>query len=386
MIKLALTGILFIISIINVQAAQWSLTGSLNPSFEYDDNIFMRDTNKVSDFHSQITPTLKTSYGLENVDITLSTGYTVDRYDKSRYLDQENPFYRLNSIYQTERSSWGLDLSYIESSSRSEAVEDTGDFETNSTSSTKMVSPSFSYQLSERDSIFISGSYYERKFSTIDFSDSESFIITTNWQHQFTERFNGGISISAGNTKFNEDKSNTDDDSYNISFTSMYNISEIWAINGRIGLRQVNSEKTGTLGDIDKSSDVGSSLDFSVSYSHDVDTANFSIARSISPSSTGEINEHDTIDLSLSRQLSETLTASISSSYQETRSAFDNLSDNRKYFSVTPSLNWNFRHNTSLGLSYRYRNQKESFDGTNADSNTLMLTLNYNWDGLHVSR
>ena len=85
--------------------------------------------------------------------------------------------------------------------------------------------------------------------------------------------------------------------------------------------------------------DVGSSLDFSVSYSHDVDTANFSIARSISPSSTGEINEHDTIDLSLSRQLSETLTASISSSYQETRSAFDNLSDNRKYFSVTPSLN-----------------------------------------------
>lgn len=386
MYKLMSVSLLSCVLLPSVQAAEWSLSGSLNPSLEYDDNIFMRDKNKVGDYHSRMTPTLIAAYKLEKSDVSFSTGYVMDRYETSRFLDNDDPFYRFNSTYQTQRSSWGLGLSYVESSSRSDAEEDTGDFETNSTSTTKTINPSFGYQLTERDSVSVSGRYTKREFSTIDFSDNETRTLSTSWQHQFTERLNGGLSLSANNNKSNGVISKTDDDTYNLSLTSSYDMSEIWTINGSVGVRQLDSKQTNAFGVTDKNTDSGSSLDINVSYKHDVDTANLSISRSVSASSTGNVNEHDVIRLSLSRQLSEMLTASISSSYQETRSASDSSTNVRKNINLTPSLNWNFSSNANLGLSYRYRQQKESQVKTNVSSNAIMLTLNYNWDGFRVSR
>jgi predicted porin len=384
--KIISIAVLCILPITYAQAAQWSLSGSLNPSLEYDDNIFMRDTNKVSDYHSRVTPTLVATYGLEKAEASFSTGYVMDRYETSRQLDQDDPFYKFNSSYQTQRSNWGLGLSYVESSSRSDAEDDTGDFETNSTSTTKSISPSFSYQLTERDAVSLNANYSDKTYSTTDFSNSETRSLSTSWQHQFTERLNGGLSLSANNNKSNGGTSKTDDDTYNLSLTTSYDMSEIWVIKGSVGVRQLDSKQTNALGVTDKNSDTGSSLDFNINYKHDVNAANLSVSRSISPSSTGDVNEHDKISLSLSRQLSETLTASISSSYQETRSASDDSTNVRKNINVTPSLNWTFAHNASLGLSYKYRQQKESQDDTNVSSNAIMLTLNYNWDGFRVSR
>lgn len=368
------------LSAANLQAAEWSITGTLNPSLEYNDNIFMRDTNKVGDYHASLTPTLVGAYALNQTNISLSTGYVIDRYEASRYLDNETPFFRFNSSHQTERSNWGLGLSYVKSSSRSEAEIDTGDFETDSTSTTRAITPSFVYQLTERDSLSVRGGFTKREFSTLDFSDTETKFISTGWQHQFTERLNGGLNLSANNSKSSLLTSTTENDSYDLSLTSTYNLSEIWAINGKVGVRQLENKQTN-----DTSS--GSSLDFNVSYKFDIDTANLSVSRSLFASDAGGVNERDQVNVTFSRQLSETVTARISSSYQETRSASTgNSNDLRKNFSVRPSIDWSFTSNVNFGLSYNYRQQKDSQAGTNVDSNALMLTLNYDWDGLRVSR
>ena len=369
----------------NVQAAEWALSGNVNSSLEYDDNIFMRNENKLGDYHASMSPTLKVAHALENFESSLSTGYVSDRYETSSQLDTDNPFLRFETGYKTEQSIWGLDLSYVESSSRSEAEEDSGDFETNSTSTTESITPSYSFQLSERDVLLINASYSTKEYSTTDFSDSRLRSLSTNWQHQFTERFNGGVSLSVSNNKSIGLFSTTDDDTYNVSLTTKYDLSEIWAINGSVGIRQLNSEQTDLFGYTEDSSDAGPSLDMSVNYKGELNNVDVNLSSSISPSSTGGVTEQDRFSLNWSRELSETITARISTSYQKTTSTI-NSNDERENISFSPSVNWKFSRDASLGLSYRFRQQKEELDDSDASSQTVMLTLNYNWDGFKVSR
>tara|TARA_R110002074_G_scaffold364915_1_gene538514 strand:- start:28448 stop:29614 length:1167 start_codon:yes stop_codon:yes gene_type:complete len=372
----------------NVHAAEWSLSGSINPSLKYDDNIFMRDENKLADYQSSMSPTLTGAYKLENTQTSVSAGYVIDRYEASQQLDQENPFVRLDTQYQTERSNWGLGLGYTENSSRSEAEADTGtgNFETNSTVTTKSISPNYSFKVTELDSLSINVNYTDRAYSTTDFSNSKSRSLSTSWQHQFTERLNGGLSLSASNNKSDGLDLQTDDDTYNLSLISKYDLSEVWTIDGSVGVRRLNSRQTDAFGFVDKNTSSGVTLSFNVSYKHEVDTASLGLSRSVSPSSTGDVNEQDKLSLSWSRQLSERFSTSINGSIQSTRSASDNSSDKRDYINISPAVNWKMSPDTIISLSYNYRQQKESEANTNASSNSVMLTLNYNWDGFTASR
>jgi len=369
----------------HANAAEWALTTTLNPSLEYDDNIFMRE-DKQGDYHASASPTLVVSRELENSALSLSAGYVLDRYETARQLNTDNPFWRFSSQYQTERSQWSLGLSYAESTSRNDAADDTGDFETNAIVTSQSVSPSYSFQWSERDSLSLNASYSKRDYSTADFSNNETRSLSSSWQHQFTERFNGGVTVSVSNIESTGLLLTTDDDTYNVSLTSHYELSEIWSMGGSVGLRQLQSEQTDLFGSTTKNKSNGQSLDLNVAYKGDIDSFNMGLSRSISPSSTGDVNEVDKFNISLSRQLSETLKASISASYQVTTSASDDSSDKRENTQLSPSINWQFASESSLSLSYNYRQQKESALNTNVNSNGIMLTLNYDWDGLRASR
>ena len=369
-----------------LEAAEWSLSGTVDPSLEYDDNIFMRNTKKLGDYHATMRPTLKVMHQLEHTETSLSTGYVIDRYDALSELDTENPFVSLSTQYNTQRSQWGLDINYTENTSRSDAADDTGDFETNSISTTESISPSFSYQLTEKDSLSVNARYTEREYSTTDFSNSKNRQLSANWQHQFTERFNGGVSFSVNNNKSKSLTSFTDDDTYNFSVTTSYDLSEIWAINGSVGVRELSSERTGDFGVVNSNTSTGSSLDLTISYKKNQDTASISLSQSVSPSNSGDVNEQEKIRASWSRDLTENISATIIASFQTTESAIDDGNDKRENISVSPSINWMFSPEATLGLSYNYRQQKESEADTDAVSNALMFTLNYNWDGFRVSR
>lgn len=386
MFKRTLLALLGTLTITASQAAEWSLSGTINPSLKYDDNIFMRDGNELADYRATVNPTLTAAYKLENSETSVSAGYVIERYETSRQLDRENPFVNFNTQHQTERSSWGLGFNYAESSSRSDAEADTGDFETNSTVTTQSISPSYSFQVTELDSLSINGSYTDKTYSTTDFSNSKSHSLSTSWQHQFTERLNGGLSLSANNNKSEGLTIQTNDDTYNLSLTSQYDLSEVWAINGSVGVRQLNSEQTDVFGFTNKNSSSGSTLSFDVSYKHEVDTASLSLSRSVSPSNTGDVNEQDRLSMQWSRQITERLSTSISGSYQASTSASDSGGDKRENINISPSVNWKMSPDASISLSYNYRQQKESEANTDAISNAVMLTLNYDWDGFRASR
>ncbi len=368
-----------------LHAAEWTITANANPSIQYDDNVLMEE-DKQDSFHFAIRPTTVMGHALENSASSISVGYKIDRYMSLSELDTENPFIQAQTQHQTERSEWGLSASYVEDSTRTDAADDTGDFTTQSIVTTKSIAPSYSYQLTERDSLSVNGSYSERNYSTTDYDDNETKSLTTAWQHQYTERLSGGLSAAVYNYQADGPTRTSENDNYNLSLTVNYQWTEEWQVDGRIGVRHLKSEDTDSARNKEKNTNTGSAFDFSLKKQGEIDSLTIGANRTLSPSSTGEVDEQLGVNINWSRNLSETLTASIRASYQETTSALDDSNEKRENINFSPSLRWQFERNVGLDFSYNYRQQNES-DQDDVDSNAVMLTLTYDWDeGLRASR
>ncbi len=367
-------------------AAEWSVTSTLNPSVGYDDNVFLSE-NEQSSMHYAMTPTATVTRAVENMVSSLSIGYQIDRYTSlSSDNDTENPFIRFNGSYNTERSQYGLAASYREATSRSTALEDSGDFASQSINRTRSISPSFSYQWTERDTLSLNGSYQERLSSTTSFSDTETKSITAGWQRQFSERLSAGLNATISNYKSEGLTLDTDDDNYNLSTSMTYALSELWSLTGNVGARKLNSERTSTLtGITNNDTSTGSTFGFSAIRTDDINSYTLDLSRDVSPSGTGDVNESDRISASWSHHISERLTANVLASYQETTSALDDSSEKRKNINFSPSLSWQLERNLRLNFRYNYRKQSQDL-GSSADSNAVSVTLNYDWDGIRISR
>ncbi|HDY86342.1 hypothetical protein LCGC14_1175100 [marine sediment metagenome] len=383
--KIFLTIALQCLTLHIAQAAEWSLTSTLNPTSKYDDNVFLSDTNKQDSYQFQIKPTLVGKYALENVEYSVNLGYAIDRYLSLSYLDRENPFINFNTSHQNERSTWGLSAGYVQDSTRNDAELDTGDFRTESTITTRSISPSYSYKLTERDSLSISGGYTEKTYSTDDFSDNESVSLSTGWQHQFSERLSSGFNFSATNYQSEGTALSSDNDIYNLGATLNYQVTELWSLSGQLGMSKLNGEQT-TSELKDESTSSGTSYNVTANRMGELDNFSITLFRGLTPSSTGEVNEQDRISVSYSRKLTETISASLNTSYQQTSSALQDGTNERKYLNFSPSIKWQFERNLGLSLGYNYRQQKRSNPSTDATSNAVFVTLLYDWDGLRASR
>jgi hypothetical protein len=120
---------------------------------------------------------------------------------------------------------------------------------------------------------------------------------------------------------------------------------------------------------------------------HQSELGNISVnaLRSITPSSNGNVNEQDSVNLNWSKDLSEKLYVSISGRYISTRSATDESENKRQNLNISPSLNWKISPQVTLKVNYRYRQQKR--DGQSAaEGNSVNLSFNYDLQGYRFSR
>lgn len=374
------------------KAAEYIIGADFSPTLSYDDNVALREDEEGS-FSTKITPTLLLSRSIENGSIALNTGYRVERYASLSELDRQDPFANFSTNYNTERSAYGLTATYSENAQRAIAEEDTGDFSSNATVITKSLAPTYQYQFTERDFVYTSFNYNERTYDTSGFSDNETMSYTGGWSRNLTERLTGGLALTYSNYESQSDRLQSEYDSYNLSVTSTYMMSERWSFSGQVGYRTTDSETQFLQGGSQQSDrSAGSLFDFSANYAGELNTLTFSLSRSLNPSGEGVVNETDRVSFNWNRNLSETLSFSLNTLYQESQSADELTNTDREYFTFSPAINWKLDRNLALKMGYQYRQQKgTSFGGFNSngdkvEGNMVYLTINYDWDGLRFSR
>jgi hypothetical protein len=387
-----------------VHGAEWSINTAVKQDLSYDDNVFMTE-DKEGSMAYKIIPVLNFLHKTDVSEVKAYASYGTQYYEGVAGLNQDLQDYGVNGNYSTERATWVLASNFNVAPARNTAVQDSGIFASTAQKTSWSIAPSFSYKLTELDSLQLSPSYSETTYSTNEFSSNKNQNINLGWQRQWTKRYINVISVFYLHNEFGNSNQITGRnqvrinpgisgnggtyDSYGVNFSNKYLWSEKWELNGVIGVQQTASETSSFIGLVQKSSSVGFLTDSNISYKGENLSAQLFLQRSLVPSSQGQLQDLSSVGLNINYKITERIWADFSSGYQlskfEATSTRARNNTSRQNINLNPSINWNITRDWTLSGSYRYRIQlSENQDAV--DSNLFMLSVNYNWQGLSFSR
>ncbi|GAB6139482.1 hypothetical protein JCM14076_02110 [Methylosoma difficile] len=373
-------------------AAEWSVKSDIKQNIAYDDNVRMRKEAQGSMFYT-IMPRLAFAHKTEVSNVTAMASYGTQRYEAIEGLNQDIQAYDLNANYSTEKWAWGVVGAFDATPSRNSAVDDAGNFASTAIRTVKSISPSLSYTLFETDRITLAPSYSETSYSQSGFSNNSSRSANLSWVRQWSEAYQTSLSGFFSNYEFGRingiSQTSTTSNSYGVNFGNNYTLSERWAVNLSVGIRQVeNNSLTDFIffQETTTSTSTGFLTDSGVSYTGENFSGKLRLSRSLVPSGQGQLQEQSSIGIGLGYNLSETVRAKLDSSYQENDSTNPTQSISRKNINFAPSVSWHLSTEWVLSASYRYRQQDNNSTIGAVDSNLFMVGVNYDWQGLSFSR
>ncbi len=384
--RLVFLGISCLLINFNLKAAEWEVSSDIKQVLGYDDNVTMRE-ERVGSFEYLLTPRLDFIRRDQNLDASFHASYGLQRYPDVERLDYEPQDYGANLSYRTARTRWQLNGSYSDKLSRNFAVLETGDFSSAASRTNWSLAPQFTYLVSPTDSLNLGFNYYETEYSAT-FSSNKGKSVNLGWQRQWRPTFSQGISVFYSNNQFEGVASSTTD-SYGLNVTSNYKISKLWSVAGTIGGRVSEVTINDGVNIADTAQSVGFLGDLELSYRDEFYLSTLSLGQSLAPSGQGRLRQQAHFSWNGSYKFSKRLNAGLDVSYKITstvgaaNSSADAANLSRNNFQIKPSLNWAVTPEINAELSYRYRQQEKTFT---ADSNLIMLTINFDWMGYKLSR
>jgi len=389
-----------------VVADEWKIGGAIDQSISYDDNIGLR-AESAPVFGYLLKPQFKAGWGTAETQIGVSGRGDIRRYDDERW-DCENFSLNTDNQYRKNRNTFSVSAGYAQSCSYVGQLIDTGLLVPNNQSESFNSSVSWNWQWSLRDQITVRPSYSQTNYSSVSssnnsssavsFRNNETYSIDLSEQHQWSHRFSSNTSLFFSNSAFSSAGNSSGQNVFGFQLGGQYSISRAWSFLANGGLRWVQRPSAN-----DFSADPGSSLtlahvgSLSLNYKGRDVTSSLSYSRSINPSAFGQLLESNAVDLKYAYQLDRGLSLSLDGSASEYKAAGQALlqtASSRTFYTASMGVIWDFARNWRLSANYRYRRQEypdtvgqidSVFQGTR-ESNAVMLSLKFNWDGWRVSR
>jgi OMPG-porin 1 family len=378
--------------------AEWALKAAVDQDLGYDTNVLMQQ-NEQGSFKYMIVPTLTFIHRTDVSEVQADASYGTQVFSEIPQLNQDIQNYSMRGLYKAERFDWGASWNYAITPTRNNAVQSSGNFNSASVNNTWSISPFVTYKINETDSLSLTPSYSESAFTNANASDNFRDRTNTNinlaWQRLWSERYSSSISFFYSNSQSEQGSSNAQSsfsfDSVGLNLTNSYAWSENWKLDGTVGVRHTDSEI-----DSIKSDSMGFLADINLNYTGENYSSGVYFNRSLTPSFQGQLQEQTSVGLHFSYKIAERLTARLSTGYQEStlvNSNDQNGQSSRENLTVNPALSYQLSPEWTLSGSYRYRTQNRALDNTTIDttnqdveSNLFLLSINYNWQGLSISR
>lgn len=389
--------------------AEWKVAGALDQGVEYDDNIALRlDASPA--FGYLLRPKLNADWSTANMGLGLTGSGDIRRYDDEQW-NCDNFSLGANQHYLMKTQNFSVAGGYSQSCSYSQQTSDTGILVPGNQSENYNLSPNWSWQWAPLDKLNLSPSYSRNSFSAIgtgnglgsgaNFRSNDTYSLNLTETHEWNRRLSSNHSLFFSRSEFSNVGSANSQNMYGFQLGGQYAISRAWSINAGAGGRWVQqpSSINNPLASNSSDSPIFTNVaNLGVNYKgHDMDYG-FNFSRTVNPSAYGQLLEMNSVKMNYSYQISRELDFNIDASLQKNQSIGQSQvqsAQNRTYYTASSGLVWKFSKDWKLSASYRYRRQEypdvQGGQTINAlagaqESNAFMLHLNYNWDGLRVSR
>lgn len=338
--------------------ADWHLNSGITEEFTYDNNYRLDPSNEQSLWGFNTRPRVGIEAHAPRTDLYLNGGldygYFPDRTSENSF--DQNADVTLN--HRATRDSFGASANISHATTRTTEALDTGlnfsnasrvgvggnlswnhtlterasaglnggasyvTYDTNALEDYRNIygGPVFSYVLTEKDSMQLSGTYtrYDR-LSGLSLS-SDLFSGTGTWTHVFTPQFSGSLTAGANYVRTDEDV-------------------------------QSGGSVVSTTSD-----NVGYDAGATITYTEERATLSGSYVHSVVPSGTGRLEARHTVSVNATYRAAPLVTVGFDTSFMQQDSA-DTGTGNRNFVSAEPSLSWNFLPDWSARVAYRFRTQ-----------------------------
>jgi hypothetical protein len=367
-------------------AQEWKLSSSMSQRALYSDNLLLSRDREIDAFGFITTPALT----LERTSPTSHIGLDA-RFEFAEYLDHsefnsQDQFLDLDiDKALTERSALHLSGNFTRDTTLKSEQDVTGKFLDDSFRFISWnVQPGWAYLLSPVDQIGVRGFYREVTYDTDQKTDYQYFGPSIDYSHRLSELARVTASVNA--YRFIPDEPGDDyTDTLSTLFGYSYSSSERFSIGGGAGVAySVRHED-----DRKDTTDVGYRLKFNMSYDiSDQTSARVSLSHDTEPSGDGDQVVRNRASIGLNHKLTPLTTAKLNVDYSDNVDILgfegDSTTDENtsRYTSVRPAVAWQLTEDWSLEAQYRFRYRLFDDDGGSASSNSVFLTLQYNFPTL----
>lgn len=364
-------------------AQEWKLETNISQRVLYSDNLLLSRDRDIETVGFITTPALHLERNSPTSQVALD-----GRFDFAEYLDHsefnsQDQFLDLEVDQAiTERSALRLGASFTRDTTLKNEQDATGRFLDDSFRFVSWnVAPGWAYLLSPVDQIIVRGSYRNVDYHTDRKTDYEYFGPAIDYSRQLNELER--VTATIGAFRFIPDEPGRDyTDTISTLFGYSYTSSERFSIGGGLGVAySMRHEDPGK--DTDE---VGYRVKFNMKYLLSDQTATrVSLSHDTEPSGDGDQVVRNRATVGLDYKLTPLTTARLNLDYADNvdilGSEGDGTSDEgtSRYASVRPAIAWQLTEDWSLEAQYRFRYRLFEDDGGSATSNSVFLTLQYNF-------
>jgi hypothetical protein len=385
--------------------AEWAIEPSIESRASNTDNINLTPNVHENVLGISVSPRVTFARRTEATEVAGTASLGINRYPGNSGLDTDDASLSLTSQLRGERSSYGLSAAYIRDSTLQTELATTGIVQTRRQRDLVTLSPSWSYSLTERSSVFAQYRYDQAKYQAgAGLSDYSSQQGSGGYQYLLSERTTATLSGGYSRYKTDDGSILTNSNSVNIGLT--HNPIERLTLALGIGARRSDTKITNTVtfcpfGSViicnafgipletltatSNTSDNGLSYNASADYKWESMTANFVASRDIYPTGTGLVVQTDRFAIGIGHQFSEKLSGNASAAYLFSR-YIGGLASDTEYYRLDSGLSWKLDQWWSAGAGYSFAYQRVKGVPDNASANTVYLSISYNWPKISISR
>ena len=354
-------------------ATVYTVEPALSLSEEYNDNLFLKRSDRINDFISYVSPSIDLSAKSINTDLRLSYSPTFSFYSSHDELNDTAHRFLANGIFNLSESLRStLTGSYIKSSEVSDirAIPDIGPVTVRAEWKHLTIDGSASYQLSKKFFYTLGLSYFNADTNAPNLNKVKAYSGNMGVRYRSSEKTT--LSANAAYTKY-DNRPYRDATGQNYFLTVTHRISQTVTIEATSGAIIIKIQDTGK-------SDIGFAGGVNLGKTFERGEISLSYNNIVIPSVESDTPlRYQTVRLHLSKPITQKFVVSATASYNNFKSIGTTIDINNgdtNEIDFNTALTYSFSPAVNLILTYTYIDSNDKInDNRDFHNNVVLLTF-----------